>query len=257
MENGDICYSSWQGYDRRGVTHTPANQWWISCMNADGTNGRVELGAHGSPHIKTREYLMDWVDPARAAEGVTEFRAVRGIVDMGNGRAAFVNYYRGNQTGLFGIIFDYVRGDAEGATLLKNIAEGVKYQTANMPGSGRYVPSTIRAITPYANDQDALTRFHKDGRAAGKAGHPAPLPGDNWLYTHARGNCYEGTLQEQNNRKAMGGEPTCKKEIRRAMVPVVKNPFDPEQSVVIACASDEWNCWDGRAVADKSEIYGD
>ena len=137
MENGDICYSSWQGYDRRGVTHTPANQWWISCMNADGTNGRVELGAHGSPHIKTREYLMDWVDPARAAEGVTEFRAVRGIVDMGNGRAAFVNYYRGNQTGLFGIIFDYVRGDAEGATLLKNIAEGVKYQTANMPGSGR------------------------------------------------------------------------------------------------------------------------
>ena len=254
--NGDICYSSWQGFGDRGTGHSPRNMWWISCVDANGANGVVELGAHGSPYIKTTAYLNDWVDPARRGEGVTAFRALRPVAEIHKGYFAVSNYYRSNSGGANGMVFGWERIPVEGVSILNNFFErdGVDARL----GSARYVPSTLRSLTPYGTDQDTDPRFHNDGRAAGRAGYASPWPGDGaeWLYTNARGWCYEAALPELANRDAMGGEPPCKKEIRLATVPVVTNPFDLSQSEVIACPEDEWQCWDARAVVPYQELYG-
>ena len=80
--NGDICWVSWEAYGQegqRGYTHTPSNMWWGVCADQDGANAYPFVGAHGSPYIRSREDIMEWVDPARAGEGVTAIRGLRPI----------------------------------------------------------------------------------------------------------------------------------------------------------------------------------
>lgn len=254
--NGDILYSCWQGFGERGYQHTPRNQWWICSVDSNGAIGRVELGAHGSGNIKSAAYLTDWVDPARKGEGMTQMRALRPVAEIHKNYLAVSNYYRGNSTGALGMIFGWERIESEGLSTLLNYTEG--FNKDSRPGSARYTPSTLKSITPYGTDQDALPRFHKDGRAAGRAGYAAAWHGDGpeFLFTHARGWCYEAASISMASRKAMGGEPTCKKEIRLARVDVVTNPFDKEQSEVIACKEDKWNCWDAQSVSTYKERFG-
>jgi len=257
LTTGEICYASWQGFGERGRDHTPRNQWWALCMDGNGANTRSILGAHGSPHVKTTAYLNDWLtsNPTKRGEGVTEIRGLRTLAEIAPGYLAISNYYRSNSTGAMGAIFGWEHhSTAEGVSKLINFKEGTAADTR--VGSGRFIPPSFKSLTPYGTDQDSsFPRFHKDGRAAGRTGYPAPHP-SGWLFTHARGWCYEALPIEMANRKAMGGEPPCKKEIRLSLVDVVKNPFDEAQSVCVAGCQDKWQAWDGRAVVPYQKLYG-
>lgn len=254
LTTGEICYSEWDGYGQRGASHTPANQWWIRCMAGNGTNNRVVLGAHGSPTFKTRDYLT--TDARLGGEGSAQLKLLRPVAEIHPGYLATPSYYRSNHVGAMGIIYGWPLTEAEGYSQSAHVAESVYKSTAE--GSGRFVPD-ITVLTPYANDQDTTnygTRIDTKGRAMGKAGYPAPSVDGEYIYTHCRGSCYEGTNPPYNTRAAMGGEPTAKFEIRKALVRQITDPFDLRQSVVIACADEQYNCRDARYVVPYQRLFG-
>jgi hypothetical protein len=263
LTTGEVVYSSWQGVAPREFGSTPQNHWWIQGVDINGNAPRSLLGAHGSGSIENYPLVKDWADPARRGEGATQYRGLRVVGELWPGYLAVVNYYRGNSLGAMGKIFGWQNIEPEGASLERNIPAVTHWSSAGNPGSARYVPSTLLNMTPYGTDQDSTDPiYHKDGRAAGRAGYPAPLPKswgygpDAWLYTHARGWCYEAMDTKKATVEAMGGEPTCKKQINVALVRQVKNPFDPAQTKPIACASLDYHCWDARAVASYGDLYG-
>lgn len=260
--NGDICWVSWEAYGQngqRGYTHTASNMWWAVCAEQDGANAYPIAGAHGSPYIASRELITSWVDPYRSGEGVTAFRGLRPIVELFKDYIAVDNYYRGNSGGPFGNIFAFSRLPAgvEGVTIYNNYENASVNQNSTAVGSGQYIPPDLVNLTPYGQDQDATPKFSQQGVASGRAGFPAPVPGNAWMYTHAAGWCYEAAIPHQATWDAMGGVPPCHKSIRLVNgLWAVNNPFDEEQSTTIACADPKWHCWDARAISTYQELYG-
>jgi hypothetical protein len=254
LSNGNICWSDFNGFGTRAVGHTPSNMFWVKCVDGNGTNARTVLGAHGSPTFKTAAYLEGIVDPYRRGEGSTEFKLLRPFSEIKAGKYAVGSYYRSNHQGAMGMIYGVTLSPAEGFSQSRYLAAS-DYQSS-LPGSGRYVPQ-VEVLTPYAQDQDLdMPKFHLNGKAMGKAGYAAASPDAEYIFTQCRGACFEGTMPEANNRAAMGGEPTSKFEIRKALVHQVTDPFDPSQSVVIACADERWNCRDARYVAPYMALFG-
>lgn len=259
LSNGDITWSSWQGnYPRK--PGTPQNSWSIWAMDSNGANGRAILGMHGGPNLENYELIKDWADPLRRGEGSITIKGLRGCGEIYKGKIACANYYRGNKLGANGngLSFDY-RRDAEGSWYHKNVSAADIYRTtptAKLPGTGR-VPSSLRNIAPFGLSQDANSPiFSKDGKAAGTAGYFAPWPGEGeaYIFNWNRGYCYEALPIDMISRKAMGGEPTCKKEIRLALKHVVSNPWT--DSIPLACTDEAYHCWDARAVVPYQQLYG-
>jgi len=255
LSTGEICFSEYDGFGQRAVNHTPSNIWWLRCMNQDGTNNRVVLGAHGSPTFKTRDYLT--TDAGLGGEGSTQFKLLRPMSEIKRGVYSVTSYYRSNHQGAMGMVYSFtLPNGAEGYSQSAHVAESVYKSTAE--GSGRFVPE-LQVLTPFSNDQDTTnygTRIDKQGRAMGKAGMAAASIDGEYIYTHGRGSCYEGSMPAYNNRAAMGGEPTCKFEIRKALVPRITDPFNTAQSVVIACADEKYNCRDARYVVPYAKLFG-
>lgn len=258
MSNGDILYSCWNAHGNRshdGPTSigpsTSKNKWWLCRMDGNGADSSVVLNAHKSGTLATKEYL-----PARitGGEGRSQLRAIRSVAEIFKEKLAITNYYRANHVGSMGIIFgmDYDEPHVEGCSTQACFPDAPGNSTR--PGSGRYVPSSLRPITPYGNDQDRIGRRDELNRALGKAGYPAPLSKTEYLITHARGSCYEGVLPEQANKQWHGGEPTCQKAIYRVKVPMVTDPFDTAQMEMVA-GGDEWQAFDARAVVPYQTIF--
>jgi len=262
LSNGNICWSDYNGWGMRSVGHTAANMWWLKCMNGDSTNSRTVAGAHGGPTFKTRDYLPH--DARIVGEGSDQLKLLRPLSEIKRGKYAVTSYYRSNHIGGMGIIYGFSMNAAEGCSQSAHIPESVFKSTAN--GTGRYVPCDLIALTPYAQPQDTTavgTRFDDTlfqstmtYRAMGKAGGAAASVDGEYIFHHCRGSCYEGTMPEYNTRAAMGGQPTAKLEIRKALVRQITDPFDPKQSVVIACAEEKWNCRDARYVVPYMRLFG-
>lgn len=258
LTNGDILYSCWNAHGNHSFDaatsvgpSTSKNKWWLCRMDGNGADSTVILNAHKSSNLKSRAWLTD----IKGGEGETQLRALRSVAEIFKNKLAVTNYYRGNHVGSLGIIFGMDYGDphVEGCSTEACYTDGIYRGTR--PGSGRYVPSSLRAITPYGMDQDMNVRRHIDGRAAGKAGYPAPLSPTEFLITHARGSCYEVTPKSEANRNWTGGEPTCQKAIYKVKVPMVTNPFDTRQMEMVA-GGDQWQAYDARAVTTYQNIYG-
>jgi len=253
MSDGDICWAEWQGFGARGYKHTPVNMWWVQCAEGNLTNYRVVLGAHGTPVLHTVKFLDGVVNPNRRGVGATEFRVLRPIVEIRPNVAAVTNYYRSNHVGGYGAAWEFDRIEQEGYSLSSNIDIAV-YQN-KLPGQGRYVPN-LRPLTPFGTDGDDEMRFDLKGRPMGKAAFFAPSPMGNFLFSFARGTCYEATNPTETWPAYLGTEPPCKREIHQALVPMVTDPFDPKQSVVVACPELKWNCSDARYVMPYSKVFG-
>lgn len=263
MSNGDILYSCWnahenKSFDAAGRTAnnpgTSKNKWWLCRMDANGGDGTVILNGHKTTELKTRDWLPGRM---RGGEGRSELRAIRSVAEIFKGRLAVSNYYRSNHVGSMGIVFalDYEDPHVEGCSTAACYPHGTS--NSRRPGSGRFVPSSLVALTPYGTDQDMDVRRDEKGRPLGKAGYAAPLPDTEteYLVTHARGFCYEVAQPNQANRRAMGGEPTCQKAIYRVKVPIVTDPFDTRQMELMA-GGDAWQAFDARAIATYQSLHG-
>ncbi|NND69308.1 MAG: hypothetical protein HKN19_17080, partial [Halioglobus sp.] len=263
MSNGDILYSCWnahenKSFDAAGRTAnnpgTSKNKWWLCRMDGNGGDGTVILNGHKTTELKTRDWLPGRM---RGGEGRSELRAIRSVAEIFKGRLAVSNYYRSNHVGSMGIVFamDYDNPHVEGCSTAACYPHGTS--NSRTPGSGRYVPSSLVALTPYGTDQDMDVRRDEKRRPLGKAGYAAPLPNTEkeYLVTHARGFCYEVAQPNQANRRAMGGEPTCQKAIYRVKVPIVTDPFDTRQMELMA-GGDAWQVFDARAIATYESLHG-
>lgn len=259
MTNGDIVYSCWNAHGNRSHDAatsigpaTSKNKWWLCRMDGNGADSSVVLNAHKTPTLKTTGFLPAHIT---GGEGRSQLRAVRSASEVFKGKLAMTNYYRSNHVGSMGIIFgmDYNDPHVEGCSTANCYPDRERSDTR--PGSGRYVPSSLQAMTPYGTDQDKVVRRDDKNRAVGKAGYPAPMRGSEYLITHARGSCYEETLPENANRAWNGGEPTCQKAIYKVKVPMVTDPFDTSQMEMIA-GGDEWQAFDARQVTTYQELYG-
>ncbi len=263
MSNGDIVYSCWNAHENKNFDAASANsnnagtvqnKWWLCRTDGNGADTTVILNGHKTGTLKTQE----WLSPGTTGgEGRSQLRAIRSVAEIFNGKLAVSNYYRSNHLGSMGIIFglDYDDPHVEGCSTDRCNPDGES--NSNQPGSGRYVPSSLRAITPYGQDQDDAARRDGRGRPLGKAGYAAPLPNTNteFMMTHARGTCYEDTPLEQANRAFMHGEPTCQKAIFKVKVPMVTDPFDTNQMEFMA-GGEQWQAWDARAIATYQSMHG-
>jgi hypothetical protein len=263
MSNGDIVYSCWNAHENKTFdastprAGTVLNKWWLCRTDGNGADATVLLNGHKSPTIKTRE----WLPPGMTGgEGRSELRALRSAAEIFKDKLAVTNYYRANHTGSMGIIYgmDYDDPHVEGCSFEKCQPDSYRPKAPrNWPGSGRYIPSSLVALTPYGNDQDMYVRRNAKRKAMGKAGYPAPLPDTDteFMITHARGSCYQQTLLKQANRAAMGGEPTCQKGIYKVKVPMVTDPFNKRQMELMA-GGPKWQAFDARAIATFQRLHG-
>lgn len=257
LADGRVCYSSWWGF-LPNQPGTARNFWPVMCLDAEtGANPVAELAAHGTPHILKNQYISDWVNPARQTQSLTEARATRFLAELSTGNLAINNYYRGNSTGACGVVFGWSSGIAgEGILRLTENLEAMQYGSKDTIGSGRFLPSDLRVLTPYGNDQDDLPNFHQDGRAAGRACQAAPWPiGQDWMVTHLRGWGYFAANIELANRTAMGGEPTMHKTIKLVHQDKLTNPFSEEQSTCLVC-DEAFNAYDPAPVSTYQQLYG-
>lgn len=261
MTNGDILYSCWNGHGNEAFdskfrsTNNPGtevNKWWLCQTDGNGGGGHVVLNGHHSPTLKTREFLSPDVV---GGEGSSELRAIRSVAEIRKDYLAISNYYRANHTGSMGIIYgwSYKGAGVEGVSVLNNYENHI--YSGDAEGSGRYIPSDFIALTPYGNDQDTAVRRNGEGKAMGKAGYASALPGtDDFMVTHARGNCYEAARVENSNLDWTGGEPLCQKGVYRVHVDQVTDPFDPAQMTLLA-GSDEWQIYDADAVTNYQSLW--
>lgn len=263
MTNGDILYSCWNSHENKSFdaksahSNRPAtskNKWWLCRTDANGADATVLLNGHKTTTLKTKQWLASSV---QGGELRSQLRAIRSVAEIFRNRLAITNYYRSNHVGSMGIIYamDYGDPHVEGCSTARCYPDGESRSTR--PGSGRYVPSSLRALTPYGTDQDNSVRRDAKGRAMGKSGYPAPLPNTDsaFLVTHARGNCYEAMRLGEANRAAWGGEPVCQKGLYKVKVPMVTDPFDRQQMELLA-GGERWHVWDGRAIATYEALFG-
>lgn len=257
MTNGDILYSCWNAHGNKAHDSfqsvgpsTSKNKWWLCRMDGQGRDATVILNAHKTTNLPTRVFL----DPKiiTGGEGETVLRGIRSVAEIFPGRLAITNYYRNNHVGSMGIIFgmDYLHPHVEGC-----VTAGCN---GTRPGTGRYVPTSLLALTPFGNDQDRYdNRRMADGRIGPKAGYPAPLPDTDtdYLITLGRGLNFDPALPEHATLAYTGGEPVAKRGIYRVKVPMVTNPFDPAQLEPIA-DPDQWQAFDARAIAPYDALYG-
>ncbi|MCB1842996.1 MAG: hypothetical protein KDI09_08565 [Halioglobus sp.] len=263
MTNGDIIYSCWNGHANEAFDSpnrhsnspgTEANKWWLCQMDGNGAEGGVVLGGHGSPLLKTR----DWLDKSiTGGEGASALRAVRSVAEIRRDYLAATNYYRANHVGSMGIVygFNYRGGSVEGISRLNNFEHGI--YSSEREGSGKYIPSDFIALTPYGNDADSHEpRRNRSGKVMGKAGYASALPNtDDYMITHGRGLCFEATFVEKANAQYTGGEPLCQKGIYRVKVDQVTDSFDTRQMEQIA-GDARWHVYDADAVASYQDLWG-
>lgn len=244
--HGEILYSCWQGQGP-DVKPSPNNYWPICAMDFNGANGRVVLGHHWTPEktVYLKRQAGDWT----GGQGLVGRLSLRPAAEIRRGYYATGNYYRLRP----GTILGWSHLDVEGANLLKNVqnANG----TSSVPGSGLWIPPDIEVLTPFAQEQDLDgPRKNSKGWAGGRSSHPAAGPNGQMLFTWARGYCYDAIAPERATQAAMGGEPTCKREIRLATTLPVVDPFT--QSVCVAGCENEWQAFDAQWIAPYKEKYG-
>lgn len=258
MTNGDILYSCWNAHGNKSydsytstIPATGKNKWWLCRVDGNGADQTVILNGHKTSYLKT----ADWLPPSiYGGEGVSVLRALRSVAEIYPGKIAITNYYRENHVGSMGIIFgmDYTNPHVEGCSTAACYKDG--YSSSTVPGTGQYVPSTLRAITPFGQDQDNTVRF-KYGMAAGKSGYPAPYSESEMLITYGAGSCYGPSPNIEANTTWTGGAPTCWKSIYKVKVPMVTDPFDTNQMEHLA-GGENFQSWDARSITTYQQLYG-
>lgn len=244
---GWIVYSCWnsqedKAFDAPRHSNNPGtnvNKYWLCMIDGNGADKTVLLGAH--KHLDL-EKLALLPEGTTGGERRHSLLALRSVVELQDGRICVVSYYRGNHMGGGPIVcFDIDDHRVEGVYYASNFVGALSQ--SDRPGSGRFTPSSLELITPFANGQDQRPHVDKHDRPTGKSGFAFALPNNGMGITRARGYCYPIFYDLRPHSDDLGGEPLCDLGIYRVLKTPVTDPFDPDQlePIIDSPTDHEWD----------------
>lgn len=291
MTNGDIIYSCFQAHADKATSPGNAlqvahpNLYWLCSVDSNGADMTVKFHGHKQSKLKTAYYLPSYptiggrvISPAPSPKGALqnfdEVRGVRVASEIFKGKVTVSVYYRGNHLGSNGAIYGFnygarmVEGCSKEAGCMPNSALVSVHQGGNpstVPGSAQFVPSSIKAITPWGQSADGDVGFIYLGegipyRAYGKAGYAAPWDANNFIFTHSLGQTFIGVSTFQMGKTYLGETTSSRKRIMKVnapggTIPITTNPFDTAQMVPLVDLVD-YNVWDAKPIKTYQELFG-
>jgi len=282
MANGDVVYSCYNAHAEKGFSPGQNSQvalpnlMWLCRVDGNGADMTVKLHGHKQNILKTR----DWLPTAPVVGGVStnkggllgfdDIRGLRSVAEIFKDKLAITTYYRANHNGSNGAIyaFDYGNPHVEGCSTASCIRYPFLEPASNTLGSGTFLPSSFKALTPWGQSGDASPGFEYRGegipdRSFGKAGYPAPWDADHFLITHARGQCYAGASGAQVTKTWLGDTTVCRRTIMKvnapagatSELPTTTNPFDRTQMIPLV-DDPRYQVWDAKPIKTYQALFG-
>lgn len=282
MANGDVVYSCYNAHADKGFSPGQntqvalANLMWLCRVDGNGADMTVKLHGHKQNILKTR----DWLPTAPVIGGVStskggligfeEVRGLRSVAEIFKNKLAVTTYYRSNHNGSNGAVyaFDYGVPHVEGCSTEACIKYPYRTPASNAPGSGTFLPSSFKALTPWGQSGDASPGFEYRGhglpdRSFGKAGYPAAFDADHFLITHARGQCYAAASGVEVTKTWLGDTSVCRRTIMLVSAPAgatselpsTTNPFDRSQMIPLV-DDPNYQVWDAKPIKTYQQLHG-
>ena len=242
--SGRILPSVHNAGERTCFNTSPKNAWYVANMDTNGADQTsAEFAFHRYPNMKTYE-LVPTIDPLRRGI-LASTKAFRVVTEIEKGLFCGNEYYRNNHGGSNGILHCWRENNNEGVLKGNQLKSAEQFGAFSLDGSGQFVPSSHYVATPWAESQDALVRFDKQGRAFGKVGASFAHTDYSFGFVWSKGMSYTHAIDVSLSRyppdgidftdsKNLGGEPPAHRVIAAAKVPVVTDPFDPKQVEILS-----------------------
>lgn len=279
MTNGDVMFTTWIAHADKGfypgqnAQVALPNLMWLVRLDGNGADIGVKLHGHKQDIVKAKDWLP--VEPTIGGVsktkggliGYEQLRGLRSIAEIFPGKLAISSYYRANHNGSNGAIYGLDYGDplVEGCRTAACIKFPYQLPASTALGSGAFIPSTLKSITPWGQSGDSMPGFMFSGpgkplRSFGKAGYAAPYDKDSFLITHRLGQCYAAAGGDQVTKTWLGESSVCRGRIMRVkapngLVPVTTNPFDTAQMEPLV-DDPRYQVWDAKPIKTYQELYG-
>jgi hypothetical protein len=184
MANGDVVYSCYNAHADKGFAPGQNTQvalpnlMWLCRVDGNGADMTVKLHGHKQNILKT----WGWMPVAPAIGGVSkakggllgfeDIRGLRSVAEIFRNKLAVTTYYRANHNGSNGAIyaFDFGNPHVEGCSTESCIKYPYVEPASRTPGSGTFLPSSFKALTPWGQSGDSHPGFEYRGQ-----GHSRPL----------------------------------------------------------------------------------
>lgn len=282
MANGDVVYSCYNAHADKGFSPGQNTQvalpnlMWLCRVDGNGADMTVKLHGHKQNILKT----AGWMPNAPVIGGVSrskggllgfeDIRGLRSVAEIFRNKLAVTTYYRANHNGSNGAIyaFDYGNPHVEGCSTESCIRYSYVEPASRAPGSGTFLPSSFKALTPWGQSGDSSPGFEYRGkglpdRSFGKAGYPAALDADHFMITHARGQCFAAASGVELTKRWLGDTAVCRRTIMKVYapegatseLPSTTNPFDRSQMVPLV-DDPRYQVWDAKPVKTYQSLFG-
>jgi hypothetical protein len=282
MANGDVVYSCYNAHADKGFAPGQNTQvalpnlMWLCRVDGNGADMTVKLHGHKQNILKT----WGWMPVAPAIGGVSkakggllgfeDIRGLRSVAEIFRNKLAVTTYYRANHNGSNGAIyaFDFGNPHVEGCSTESCIKYPYVEPASRTPGSGTFLPSSFKALTPWGQSGDSHPGFEYRGqgipdRSFGKAGYPAALDADHFMITHARGQCYAAASGVELTKRWLGDTAVCRRTIMKVYAPAgatselpsTTNPFDRSQMVPLV-DDPRYQVWDAKPIKTYQALFG-
>ncbi len=279
LANGDVVYSCYNAHADKGFypgQNTQValpNLYWLCRVDGNGADMTVKLHGHKQNIIKTRGWLPTEPTPGgfTPSKGgliaYEELRGLRSVAEIFKGKLAVTSYYRANHNGSLGAVygFDYGSPHVEGCSTAACIKFPYLEPASTVPGSGTFVPSSFKSLTPWGQSGDANPGFvylgpGKPYRSYGKAGYAAPLDANHFIITHARGQCYAAATGHEVTKEWLGDSTVCRKTIVKVKAPngvplPTTNPYDAAQMSALV-DDPKYQVWDAKPIKPYQALFG-
>jgi hypothetical protein len=282
MTNGDVVYSCYNAHAEKGFSPgnntkiAQANLMWLCRVDGNGADMTVKLHGHKQNILKMRDWLpMQPVVGGLSNRkggllGFEDIRGLRSVAEIFKDKLAVTTYYRSNHNGSNGAVYAFDYGDphVEGCSKENCIKHPYGKPASNTPGSGTFLPSSFKALTPWGQSGDTMPGFEYRGkglpdRSFGKAGYPAAWDANHFIITHARGQCYAPAAGVQVTKTWLGDNTVCRRTIVKVRAPAgatselpsTTNPFDTTQMIPLV-DDPNYQVWDAKPIKTYQALFG-
>jgi len=282
LTNGDVVYSCYNAHADKGFSPGQnaqvalPNLMWLCRVDGNGADMTVKLHGHKQNILKTRGWLpteptIGGITPTKGGlTGYEELRGLRSVSEIFKGKLAITSYYRANHNGSLGAVygFDYGSPHVEGCSTASCIEYPYLEPASTALGSGAFIPSSLKSLTPWGQSGDANPGFVYLGpgipyKSFGKAGYPAPWDANHFIITHARGQCYAAATGYELTKEWLGDSTVCRRTIVKvnapngatSVLPSTTNPYDASQITPLV-DDPNYQAFDAHPITTYQALFG-